>query len=355
MTAIEVTRRGRHTGFRVTRPEVSGVLRPRAVLACLALAAAGAVLFTVTLAIGEYGMPLGDVIAALAGYGDDGTMYVIYELRLPRVLVATLVGAAFGISGALFQTLTRNPLASPDLIGLTSGSTMFAVAGVVLGWGAGVGTQTLGLLGGLATALAIYLLAWRRGTTGYRIVLIGIGLSWMCTSVTSFLLVKAHLWEARAVMRWLVGSLNGADWVHVEPLALAMLVLVPASLLLSRWLRLIQLGDELAIGLGVPVRFAQIGLIAVAVGLVSFATAAAGPVVFIALAAPQIAQRLTGLTSPPVVGSALCGSVLVLGSDLIAQHIMPGVLLPIGVVTGALGGLFLLWLLVCANRAGSGG
>lgn len=355
MSAIELVRTPERKAVRMTRPAVSAVLRPRALLVSVGLAVLTAALFAAGLSTGDFDLPFWDVVAALLGYGDEGTMFVIYELRLPRALVGLLVGIAFGLSGALFQTLTRNPLASPDMIGLTSGATTFVVAGVVLGFGAGIGTHALGLFGGLATALVIYLLAWQRGTTRYRIVLVGIGISWMCTSVTSFLLVKAHLWEAQLVMRWLIGSLNGSDWSHLTPLALSLAVLVPATLLLSRWLRLIQMGDDLAIGLGVPVGWAQLALVVVAVGLVSFAAAATGPIVFVALAAPQIAQRLAGLPWPPLVGSALAGSAMVLASDLIAQNIVPGTLLPIGVVTGVLGGVMLLWMLVRANRLGSGG
>lgn len=352
---LERVGRDDRRAFRLGGSQVSGVLRPRAVLVSCTLAVVVVLAFAYAVATGEYPLTMTEVLGALVGVGDEGTMFVIQELRLPRALVAVLVGAAFAVSGAVFQTLTRNPLASPDMIGLTSGATTAVVAGLVLGVGTGVGPQVLGLAGGFASALAIYLLAWKRGTTGYRIVLVGIGVSWMCTSATSYLLVKADLWESQQVMRWLVGSLNASDWVHVKPLTAAVLVLIPAVLLLSRWLRLLQFGEDVAVGLGVPLRWAQFALVGVAVCLVSFATAATGPIVFVSLTAPQIAQRLTGLAWPPVVASALTGSALVLASDLLAQRIVPGTLLPIGVVTGVLGGVFLMWLLTRANRLGSGG
>ncbi|MGH3862141.1 FecCD family ABC transporter permease [Actinokineospora sp.] len=353
MALVELTRQPGRIAVRLG--PTSAIIRPRMLGVCLGLLLASALLFAVELSFGDYPIPLPDVVQALFGVGDRATLFVIEELRLPRALVGLLAGCAFGVSGALFQTLTRNPLASPDMIGLSAGSATAVVAGIVLGFGSGLGTQALGLLGGIATAVLIYGLAWKGGTTGYRIVLVGIGVSWMCTSLTSYLLVKADMWQAQQVLRWIIGSLNGADWVHVTPLAWATVTLGIAVLLLSRWLRLLQLGTDVATALGVPVRFAQPALIVTAAALVSFATAATGPIVFVALTAPQIAQRLTGSAWPPLVASGLTGSFLVLGSDLIAQRVIPGTLLPIGVVTGALGGLFLLWLLTRANRVGSGG
>lgn len=355
MGVIELSRTEARTAFRLDRPQVSGIVRPRALLAGVLLAAATGLVFAAGIGTGDYPMSLGEVLRALAGRGDYGTLVVVHEFRLPRALVGLMVGASFGIAGAVFQTLTRNPLASPDMIGLTSGATTAVVAGIVLGFGTGWGPQAMAVAGGLASAAAIYLLAWKRGATGYRIVLVGIGISWMCTSATSYLLVKADLWEAQQVMRWLVGSLNASDWVHVRPLSLAMLLAVPAVLLLARWLRLLQLGDDVAIGLGVPVRWAQLGLVGTAVVLMAFGTAATGPILFVALTAPHIAQRLTALTAPPLVASGLTGALLVTGADLLARQVVPDTPLPIGVVTGVLGGVFLLWLLLRANRVGTGG
>ena len=350
---VELAKRGNTVAYRFS--ELSGVLHLRTIAVCIGLALATALTFALGLTIGDYPVTLSQVIQSLLGNGNPGTDFIVLDLRMPRVLVGVLVGAAFGISGALFQTLTRNPLASPDTIGLTAGASTAVVAGIVLGFGAGLGTQLLGLLGALTAAVAIYLLAWKRGTTGYRIVLVGIAVSWMFVSATNYLLAKAQLWEAQQVMQWIIGSMNARDWVHVRPLAWAVLVLVPATLLLARWLRLMQLGDDVAIALGVPVRFARVALLAAGVGLVAFATAATGPIAFVALTAPQIAQRLVGLSWPPLVASGLAGSVMVLGSDLLAQRLFPDLLLPIGVVTGAIGGVFLLWLLTRANRVGTGG
>lgn len=341
--------------FRLSTPPVSGVLRPRLIAVCLVLAGAGFLLFCLGMTLGDYELGIGEVIAALFSGGEYHDQVVVYDWRMPRALTGLLVGVAFGLAGALFQTITGNPLASPDVIGVTAGATTAVVGGVVLGIGAGLGTQTLGLAGGLGAALLVYLLAWRRGTSGYRIVLVGVGVAWMCTSATGYLLARAELHEAQAVVGYMVGNLNEVTWEHAGPLLVATAVLVPPALVLSGWLRTLHLGDDVALGLGTPVQLARLVLLLLGVGLVAFGTAAAGPVAFVALAAPQIAKRLTALPSPPVVASAITGAVVVLGGDLIGRTLPGDSDLPVGVITGVLGAPFLLWLLTRANRAGSGG
>ncbi|MFG2301072.1 FecCD family ABC transporter permease [Actinacidiphila glaucinigra] len=353
MTALAPLRDRRP--FRLAAPPVSGVLRPRLVALCAALVAAVFLLFCWGVTLGDYPIGFTDVVKALTGAGDPGTVLVVRELRLPRALVGLLVGIAFGISGALYQTMTRNPLASPDMIGLTEGAGTAVVAGIVLGWDGGLGTQGLGLLGALVTALLVYALAWKGGATGYRIILVGIGVSWMCTSATDYLVARGERFEAQAALGWLVGNLNGRTWDQVTQLAVAMAVLVPLALGMGRRLRILQLGDDVAAGLGTAVQPVRLALLLLGVGLVAFGTAAAGPVAFVALAAPQIAQRMAGTAWPPLVASGLTGALVVLGSDLIAREAIPGTELPVGIVTGIIGAPVLLWLLIRANRAGSGG
>lgn len=355
MSLLELNRTGRRTAFRIARPPVSGVLWPRLLVCCLGLAVALFVVFCVGIATGDYPVNPLRVVPALWGAGDPGQVFIVRELRLPRALAAVLAGAAFAVSGAIFQTITRNPLAGPDMIGINAGATTAVVSGIVLGGGTGLSLPSLGLLGGLATAAVIYLLAWRRGATGYRIVLVGIAVAWMCSSATDYLLTRAQLAEAQAAVGWLVGSLNGRGWETVGPLGVAVAVLLPAALLLGRWTRTLHLGDEVARGLGTPVQLARLCLVVVGVAFVAFATAATGPILFVALAAPQIAQRLARLPAPPVLASALAGALMVSASDLVARWLIPNVDLPVGVVTGSLGAAFLLWLLVRTNRAGSGG
>ncbi|MFD3455111.1 FecCD family ABC transporter permease [Streptomyces sp. NPDC058691] len=353
MTALAPLR-GRRP-YRLTAPPVSGVLRPRLVVLCAALAVGVFLLFCWGVSLGDYPIGLTDVVKALTGAGDPGTVLVVRELRLPRALTGLLVGIAFGISGALYQTMTRNPLASPDMIGLTEGAGTAVVAGIVLGWDGGLGTQGLGLLGALVTALLVYALAWKGGATGYRIILVGIGISWICTSATDYLVARGERFEAQAALGWLVGNLNGRTWEQVDLLAVAMAVLVPLALGMGRWMRTLQLGDDVAAGLGTPVQPVRLALLLVGVGLIAFGTAAAGPVAFVALAAPQIAQRMAGTAWPPLVASGLTGALVVLGSDLIAREAIPGTELPVGIVTGVIGAPVLLWLLIRANRVGSGG
>lgn len=353
MTALAPLR-GRRP-FRLAAPPVSGVLRPRLVAVCAALVVAVFLLFCWGVSLGDYPIGFADVVKALAGAGDPGTVLVVRELRLPRALAGLLVGIAFGISGALYQTMTRNPLASPDMIGLTEGAGTAVVAGIVLGWDGGLGTQGLGLLGALVTALLVYALAWKGGATGYRIILVGIGVSWMCTSATDYLVARGERFEAQAALGWLVGNLNGRTWDQVTQLAVATAVLVPLALGMGRRLRTLQLGDDVAAGLGTPVQPVRLALLLIGVGLIAFGTAAAGPVAFVALAAPQIAQRMAGTAWPPLAASGLTGALVVLGSDLIAREAIPGTELPVGIVTGVIGAPVLLWLLIRANRAGSGG
>ena len=273
------------------------------------LAAATFLLFCWGLTIGDYPIAFADVVRALVGTGDPGTVLVVQELRLPRALVGLLAGIAFGVSGALFQTMTRNPLASPDMIGITQGAGTAVVAGIVLGWDGGLGTQALGLLGALATALIVYALAWRRGTTGYRIILVGIGVAWICTSATDYLLARGGRFQAQAAAR-LAG--RQPQRPYVGPGRPARRRRWPCCCrrrcCSAGWLRTLQLGDDVATGLGTRVQSVRLAVLLTGVGLVAFATAAAGPVAFVALAAPQIAQRLAGTAWPPPVASGLTGA-----------------------------------------------
>jgi iron complex transport system permease protein len=341
--------------FRVTTPPVSGILRPRLIVVGAALVVVTFLVFCWSVAVGDYPITLTGVMRALAGVGDPGTLLVVRELRLPRALAGLLVGVAFGVSGAVFQTITRNPLASPDMIGLTHGAGTAVVASIVLGWDGGLGPQALAFLGTVVIALLVYTLAWRGGTTGYRIILVGIGVSWICTSVTDFLVARGGQFQAQAALGWLVGNLNGRDFDEVVPLAVALAVLVPVTLVLTRHLRTLQLGDDVATGLGTAVQPARLALLLAGVGLVAFGVAAAGPVAFVALAAPQIAQRLAGTAWPPPVTAGLTGGLVVLAADLATRTLIPGTEVPVGIVTGVLGAPVLLWLLIRANRAGSGG
>lgn len=332
-------------------------LRPRARTAALAVALT-VVLFALlclSLSVGSFSVPVPDVLRSLAGGGDPAADFIVLRVRLPRAVTGIAAGAAFGLSGAIFQTLIRNPLASPDVIGITSGASAAAVVSIVaLGLG-GAAVSVAAVVGALLTALAIYLLAWRRGVTGYRLVLVGIGVSAALSSVISFLMTRAEIHTAEQALQWLTGSLNGSDWTRARALLLCLAPLVPAAWLAARTLPALSLGDDTARGLGVRVERGRLLLILTGVCLAAVATAAAGPVAFVAFLAGPVARRLVHGRGPALLLSAQVGAVLMLGCDFVGQHLLGPTEFPVGVITGALGAPCLLLLLARANRVGQGG
>ena len=319
---------------------------------------AGALLasFALALYLGDYPIGLPEIVRSLlspiAGHADKGVDFIVLQVRLPRAILAVLSGAAFALAGITFQTLLRNPLASPDIIGIAHGASAAAVfCIIVLGW-SGLAVSFGAFAGAVLTALAIYLLAWREGITAFRVVLIGIGVAAMLVAVISYLFTRAGLNEVQQAMAWLVGSLNAARPGDALVLGAAMLVLVPLMATLMRGLDAIELGDDTARALGARVEATRLGLMLVAVGLAAFATAAAGPVGFVAFVSGPLARNLLRGAGRGFLHAALVGSLVMLVSDLVAQHSLPSVQLPVGVVTGACGALFLLWLLVVSGRSG---
>ena len=311
--------------------------------------------FCVSLSLGDFKIPVVDVVKTLFGGGDRATEFIVNRLRLPRALTGLLVGTALGLSGAIFQSIARNPLASPDIIGVTYGASAFAVFAIVTLGLTGVAVSAFAIVGAVLTAFIMYVLAWRHGVSSYRLILIGIGIGAIATSITSYLLTKARVEIAQQALIWLTGSLNGRDWSNVRSLAVTFVVLLPVMVLLVRQLRILQLGDETAYGLGLRVEGARLGLIVVAVLLAAVATAAAGPIGFVAFVAPPIARRLTRSPGPAMIASGLLGALVVGLSDLVAQHAFGDTQLPVGVVTGVVGAPYLMFLLARANRVGSGG
>ena len=323
--------------------------RERTVTAALAAVLLG--LAVLALCVGGFPVPIGDVVAALLGRGEGLGRFVVLELRLPRLTMGVLVGVAFGVAGALFQSVLGNPLASPDILGISWGASAAAVyALLVLGLGT-LWVSGAAILGAAGVAAAIYLLAWRDGVTGYRFILIGIGAAFMANSALGYMLTRSDVREAQAALVWMVGSVGSSRWHEVALLAAAMAVLLPVAGLTAARLRALQLGDDLATGLGVPAESARRALLATAVGLAAVGTAAAGPIAFVAFVAAPIARRLTGTGGLSLVPAALTGAVVVAAADLVALHLLPGdVQLPVGVVTGAIGAPYLLWLLATSGR-----
>jgi iron complex transport system permease protein len=327
----------------------------RSVAVTASLAVAGVAVFAWSLSVGDFPVPIGDVLASLVGGGSEDAAFIVRTLRLPRGLAALLVGAGFGLAGAIFQRLARNPLASPDIIGVNAGAAVAAVFMIVIVDASGVQVTFGALAGSIVTSLAIYLLAYKRGVTGYRLVLVGIGVTAVLTSITQYLLTRAEIFEAQRAVVWLTGSLNGRDWEHVRPIALALALLVPVTIGLARHLRALELGDDAARGLGTRVEWARGALLLSGVALAAIGTAAAGPIGFVALVSPQIARRLVRERSLALVPSAVCGALLVISADLVGRRLFAPTELPVGVITAIVGAPYLLYLLARANKIGSGG
>jgi iron complex transport system permease protein len=326
------------------------VRRRRRLLVTVGLAAAVVAVSCTGLMVGN--TFYGPATVARVIIGDGGAAeFTVGSLRLPRISLGVLAGAAFGMAGVTFQTMLRNPLASPDVIGISYGAGAAAVIGIVTLALDDTAVSLLALAGGLATALVLYLLANRGGFVGGRLILVGIGLAATLQSVITHVLSRAAAWDVQTAMQWLAGSFNGATWDSVVPLATVGVVVSVVLGLRSRDLAAMQLGDESAAALGVDVGRTRLVLMMSAVVLLAFATAATGPISFVAFMAGPIAARLVGPGSPLLVPAGLVGALLVNGADLVGQHAFEH-RYPVGVVTGVLGAPYLLALLVRANRSG---
>ncbi len=331
------------TGTRLRRRHRGAVV---AVLGILII-----VVFSVTLMVGQSFYGPAEVVRVILGETVPGASFTVGELRLPRATMGLLAGFAFGIAGVTFQTLLRNPLASPDIIGISAGASVAAVFGIIVLALDETAVSFLALGGALLTAAAIYLLSHRGGFAGTRLILIGIGVAAMLDSTVTYILSRAAAWDLQTAMQWLTGSLNGATWSGVLPLALASAVLVPLVLSQGRGLGMLRLGDDSAASLGVNVPRTRVLLIVSAVALLAFATAACGPIAFVAFMAGPIASRVTGPGASPLLPAGLVGALLVLIADLIGQFAFDS-RYPVGVITGALGAPYLVFLLIRINRSG---
>ncbi|MCM2389619.1 FecCD family ABC transporter permease [Streptomyces albipurpureus] len=323
------------------------------------LATVSAVLFlaALTLAVmsirfGEYALTIGDVIAALTGSGAEFHRVIVVEWRLPVVVAAIVFGALLGIGGAVFQSLTRNPLGSPDVIGFDAGSyTAVVLCILVFGRGGYWSVAGAAIVGGLATALLVYVLAYRRGVQGFRLIIVGIGVSAMLGSINAYLIARADLTDAMTVGFWGAGSITRVAWSGMFPSLVIAVVIVLAAVLLAPYLRRLELGDDAAITLGTRVQPARLALLVVGVATTALVTAAAGPIGFVALVAPQLARRLTRSPGVSMLSAAAMGAALLAAAHflamLIAQFYRP---IPVGLITVCLGGLYLIRLLIRESR-----
>lgn len=312
----------------------------------------GLAVAVLTMTLGEFPVPFVDVVTTTLGLGDGEFDFVVRTLRLPRTLAAIGVGVALATSGAIFQGLVRNPLVAPDIIGVNAGASLAAVFMIVTG-GPSALIPAAALAGALATTAAVYGLTWREGISGNRLVLVGIGINAVLAALTTLLIVRYPIEQVSSAVLWLTGTLYARDWGHVAAIAVGLAVLVPTALALMPQLRVVQLGDDSARALGARVELIRTGLLVVGAALAASAVAIAGPVGFVALMTPHVARMLAGpLTGGVLLLSGSLGALLVLTSDLIAQHAFSPISLPVGVVTAAVGAPYFLYLLYRRHRLG---
>ncbi|WP_168703316.1 FecCD family ABC transporter permease [Gordonia paraffinivorans] len=347
-------------GYRIAVGHASFVVRPRMLVVTLAAAALAVVLFLTGVGVSDYPLTPVDVARILLGGGTRVENVVVFDVALPRALVGLLVGIGLGMSGSLTQLISQNPLATPDMLGITAGASAAAVSAIAFsttGWGAwlgDLGVPASAMLGGVLTAAVMYVLAWpgraaNHGINPFRLVLIGVGMTWMLQAITNFLLTRADIRDVGRAQVWLVGSVANVGWSNVWPVVGGVAVGVVVVIVLSRQIGMLGLGPDLARGLGVRTGAVSTTLLLTAVLVSALCVSAAGPIAFVALLAPQIALRLAGTAVPTPLLSGLIGASLVLGGDLLCRTVLPGGL-PVGIVTAAIGGPFLIYLMIMMSR-----
>lgn len=309
------------------------------------------VLFALMLMLGQSYTRPGDVIRVLAGQDVPGVSFTVGQLRLPRAVLSVLAGLSFGLGGVAFQIMLRNPLASPDIIGISSGASAAAVFAIIVLSLDGLAVSIFAVAAGLGVAMLVYGLAAKNGVAGTRLILVGIGISAMLESIVAYFLSMAPMWDLQEAMRWLTGSVNGAKLGQALPLLVSLAVFGGILLSRRRDLEALQLGDDTAAALGVDVARTRLWVIVAAVGLIAIATAVTGPIAFVAFLSGPIAARIMRNNGSLLVPAALVGACLVLLGDYTGQFLLPS-RYPVGVVTGALGAPYLIYLIIRVNRAG---
>lgn len=345
-------RRGRDLGGRpvlTVRGPVSAQVPWRVLILNVALVVLIAALAFWGMLQGDYNIASDKVIPALLGEGKQITV-AFAQQRAARIVAALLVGAALGLSGAIFQVISGNALGSPDIIGFTNGAATGALLQIIV-FNSGPVEVALGaVVGGLATSVLVWLLTRRTGLHGFRLVLVGIGVGSTLAAFNALLVVRASLTQAQTAASWLAGSLNDITWERTYALLGLLFVVTPLLLMLVRPLGAIRFGDQVASGLGVSVNAYRVAALFIGVLLVSLATATTGPIAFVALAAPHIAKTLARSGGVGFTSAALMGALMVLGSDLIGRFAVPGRIIQVGVVTGAIGGLYLIYLIYLERK-----
>lgn len=330
----------------------SGRLPVRLALVSCALSAIAVLVGLFAITVGDYPLSPDQVLAALFGGGEQFHRTIVIRWRLPVATAAVVFGALLGIGGAIFQSLTRNPLGSPDVIGFDAGSyTAVVLTILVFGAGSYWNIAAAAIIGGLVTAFVVYVLAYRRGIQGFRLIIVGIGVSAMLGSVNAYLITRADIDDAMTVGFWGAGSIARVSWSSMIPTLLVAAVIITAVIALAPALRRLELGDDAAVTQGTRVGPARLALLVAGVATTALVTAAAGPIGFIALVAPQLARRLTRSPGVSILSAAAMGAALLASAHLlallIAQIFRP---IPVGLITVCLGGLYLIWLLIHETR-----
>ncbi|MFJ8664349.1 FecCD family ABC transporter permease [Streptomyces sp. NPDC093600] len=329
----------------------SFLLHRRSALVAAGLSVLLAAVCVAYLCVGERFVAPSEVLRVVFGHPSPSA-FVVGDLRLPRLAVGLMVGAAFGVAGALVQTVARNPLASPDIIGISQGAGALTVGAMTFGLASYTVLPYLSIAGGIAAAALVYVFAWRGGLHATRFVLIGIGFAIALRSLMTLFMTKGDYLVAQQAQIWMTGSLNGRGWDEALPLRWTLLVLLPAVLWAARAQRMVSLDDDTATALGVRLGRVRLGLVLIGVVLASVATGVAGPVDFVALLAPQIARRMTRTAQIPLLCSALTGAFIVVAADLLGRRLFSPTELPVGVLTAAVGAPYLIWLIVRGRTGG---
>lgn len=336
----------------VQRRRFSFRIPARLVMVSLILFAVALCSATWAITMGDYPLSLGQVINALAGTGEKFQLLVVREWRLPVAIAAVVFGALLGIGGAIFQSITRNPLGSPDVIGFDAGSyTAVVLVILVLGNTHYWSIAFAAIVGGIITAFTVYVLAWRKGVQGFRLIIVGIGVSAMLSSINAYLITRADVEDAMVVGFWSAGSINRVTWQSLIPSLIIAVIIIVAAIVLARSLRFMEMGDDVATTLGVKTNSTRLALIVVGVATSALVTAAAGPISFIALVAPQLARRLTKTPGVSLVAAAAMGSALLSCAHLLSLIISSFYrTIPVGLLTVSIGGCYMIWLLLRETR-----
>ncbi|SPT83704.1 iron(III)-citrate import ABC transporter permease [Niallia circulans] len=323
--------------------------RRRFIIVTSLLAIIAFALCCMMLMLGNTIYPVGDVISVLLGEQVKGASFAVGTIRFPRMVAGVFAGFAFGISGHVFQTMLRNPLANPNVIGITAGSSAAAVFCIIVLHASSTFVSIASIIGGLATVLVIFLLSKGTSFSIGRLILIGIGIQAMLNAVISYLLLIGQHHDVPTAMRWLSGSLNGVKMENLYPLMITVLLLAPIIILLGKRLDMLELGEQTAASLGVNTDRTRVVLVISSVLIIALATATTGPIAFVAFLSGPIAKRLVGIGFSSVIPAGLVGIILVLASDLIGQFAFVA-RYPVGVITGILGAPYLIMLLIRMNR-----